>query len=77
MPSMVVIEHMPKRERTLPTKHYRVVERAVVEKANGQIKMLKDFRQVKKDLSFSAAWTEMLSEREKLKPSRTLAVPTP
>jgi len=63
MTSKLILEMMSKRERAYPTKVWRVVERPVIERADGKSKMLKEFKLVKRDLTFSGALHELQCAR--------------
>lgn len=62
---ILVIEHMPKRERAYPTKIYRVAERGLIEKPDGKCKMLKEWTQIKRDLTRAGALHELQCQRVK------------
>lgn len=64
MKTVFVIEHMAKRERTLPTRHWRVAERQIIERPDGRTKMLKsDWRLLAKDLTLAKALHVVLQAR--------------
>lgn len=66
MKTVLVMEHMAKRERTLPTHPWRVVERNIIEKPDGRSKMLRaDWSLIGKDLTLSKALHILEDERVK------------
>lgn len=67
MKTVTVMEHIAKKDRVYPAHHWRIVERKVVERSDGQTKMLKqDWKLIKKDLTFYSGVLELSIARAKV-----------